>query len=102
MSERREAIFVNKVIKVHPLSIECQICNISHGLYECNICKRNICIQHKINIKNQSYCLICTNDPELTIYLNTIKMNKNKKNCYTNIKENLKFIFSFEWTKKLY
>ena len=100
MSERREAIFVNKVIKVHPLSIECQICNILHGLYECNICKRNICIQHQKKIKDDSYCLICINDPELKIYLNTIEMDKNKKSCYTNFKENLKYIFSFEWIHK--
>jgi hypothetical protein len=97
MSERREAIFVNKLVRVHPLSIECQICNISHGLYECNICKRNICINHQKKIKNNPYCSICINDSELTIYLNAIEMDKNKKSCYTNFKESLKYIFSFEW-----
>ena len=102
MTERRDAIFVNKVIKIHPLSVECQICNIIQGLYECNICKRNICINHRKKIKSNSYCLICINDSELKLYINTVEKNDNNKNCYTRFKENLKLIFSFEWIKKLY
>ena len=100
MSERREAIFVNKLVKVHPLSFECQICNIIDGLFECNICKRNICVSHKKNIKNDSYCLFCLNDKELSSYINVLYINENKKNCYINIKENVKYIFSFEWIHK--
>lgn len=97
MSERRKAIFVNKLVKVHPLSVECQICNIIQGLYECIICKRNICINHRKKIKNNSYCLLCINDSELTLYINAVEKNDNIKNCYTNMKQNLKYIFSFEW-----
>ena len=100
MSERREAIFVNKLVKVHPLSFECQIYKIIDGLFECNICKRNICVNHRKNIKNESYCLFCLNDEELFPYINALCANENKKNCYMNIQENLKYLFSFEWIHK--
>jgi len=97
MYERRNAIFVNKLRKVHPLSTVCEICNIIDGLYQCNVCQRNTCINHKKKINNESYCLICINDQELSPFLNAIYLKKNQLNFVSIVREKLIYIFSFEW-----
>lgn len=102
MTERRDAIFVNKRQKIYPLSRVCQICNIIDGLFQCNICNKNLCVNHKKTINNNSYCILCINDPKLTSYINIIYINEQKQTCYTRFKEKLKLIFSFEWIKKSY
>jgi hypothetical protein len=104
MSERRSAVFVNKnvdnVKKVHPYSSACEICNFYDSFYQCLMCKKQICIHHKMLINDEAYCSSCLNNNELQPYINALHLHENRMTCYKSYKENMKYIFSFEWTRK--
>lgn len=102
MSERRSAVFVNKS-KVVPkaLSTECQVCKVYDALFQCNMCKRNVCMHDKIMTKNNdSYCKICINDRETSPYIVAVVYNDKRKTCYSETKGVLLYIMSGNWIRR--
>ena len=101
--ERKSGVFYTKPIKSIVPENYCYIekCPLN-SMFQCEICKNHICLQHKIGKLNEFLvCCNCYYNSEYTDIINSnviYHYNKNKRNKYFQ-----KFLncISFEWTHKV-
>lgn len=98
---RRSALIVNNNFKtVHPISLECQVCNIYDSLYSCKICNRITCFRCKMICNKNTYCKLCYFENEVNSLIIFDFIEENKLTLTKQLKKYILYFFSCIWLNR--